>query len=133
MWRAQGGIGGHLVEVADGAGDASDEESPDEDPILKRLYAMLTSQHGDGCSRSEEVRGYRADVLVRNDTGTTALLLDRGYDEMSPGRHLRVQYERRRLLADPAEQHVTLRVPGWQVFRGDSPEDEGGDSRLLGR
>lgn len=122
VWRAQGGIGGHLAKISDDADDTSDEESPDEDPILKRLYAMLTSQAGNDCSLSKEVRGHRADVLVRNDTGTTALLLDRGYDEMSPGRHLRLQYERRRLLADPAEQHATLRVPGWKVFGDDSPE-----------
>ncbi|SDP36460.1 Caspase domain-containing protein [Actinopolyspora xinjiangensis] len=124
VWRKQGGIGGYLAEIAgnDGSGPW-DEPDLTEDRLLMRLYKQLSSRTSGECSLAEEVRGHRADVLVSEGAGETAVLLDRGYGEMPPGRHLRLRYEHSRLLAAPEEGRAAFRVPAWRLF----------DERFLGR
>nr|WP_242687736.1 MULTISPECIES: AAA domain-containing protein [unclassified Actinopolyspora] len=129
-WRAQGGIGGRIAEIAEGADERSDEVDPTDDQLLMRLYTLLDSAGSVECSLAEKVRGHHTDVLVRDGSGTTAVLLDRGYDGMPPGRHMRLQYERRRLLNEPGGEQTALRIPGWRVFDQEVFDSANGLHRL---
>ncbi|MHA6804646.1 caspase, EACC1-associated type [Salinifilum ghardaiensis] len=130
-WREQGGVGRHLSEVAGDADKLSEDVDPTDDRMLMRLHRILASRRGNECSLSEEVSGHRADLLVRNAAGATAVLLDRGHDGTSPGRHLRLQYERCRLLADPQGNPAARRVPGWRVFDGENLDAGEAGGRIL--
>ncbi|PSK98222.1 AAA domain-containing protein [Haloactinopolyspora alba] len=103
-----------------------------DDPVAADGVAELLSRRlaDAGYTRIESnavLDGYRCDLLVGTEDGTTAVLLDRGVaPNEDPARHLRRMFGRRRLLdgvrpeTEPALGPVTrvLRVPAWQVRSG---------------
>lgn len=98
------------------------------DPLVELLCARLAAAGHAEVEPNAVVDGYRVDVLVRTPSGSTAVLLDRGWPGDDADRHLRLLLRRRRLLTGLVPESglppVTrvLRVPTWQV-RSDEPID----------
>ncbi|MFJ4102263.1 caspase, EACC1-associated type [Amycolatopsis japonica] len=98
--------------------DAADANAPNRQfaPVLDdlplRLYERLTRDPQNQVELSVVRNGYHADAVVRTGTAETPVLLDRGpATDASPGRHLRLQFARTRLLGSNAR-----RVPAWQLL-----------------
>lgn len=95
------------------------------DPLLDLLCARLAEAGHTEVEPNAVVDGYRVDVLVRTPSGSTAVLLDRGWPGDDAARHLRLLLRRRRLLTGLVPESglppVTrvLRVPTWQVRSGE--------------
>ncbi|MFI0466583.1 AAA domain-containing protein [Saccharopolyspora sp. 5N102] len=117
FWRRTGGIGGVLVDAADQQADDDDAETA-LDPLLLRLHARLGHSAGTEVRIHPAFDGYLADALVRDHGTSTAVLLDRGLgtDSMAAARHLRLQFERQRLLVGDVEDRRSIRVPAWQLY-----------------
>ncbi|ALG12507.1 caspase, EACC1-associated type [Kibdelosporangium phytohabitans] len=111
FWGGQTGVGRILV---DAAASASRQQATDLelDPLLLRLHEQLSSRVE--CRLHEVVSGHVADAVVVDPSGTSTILLDRGYEDTDPARHLRLQYERKRLLAQPDQP--ARRMPAWRLF-----------------
>ncbi|WP_146605286.1 AAA domain-containing protein [Jiangella anatolica] len=94
------------------------------DALVEALCARLAAAGIDDVEPNAVVDGYRVDVLVRTPSGSTAVLLDRGWPGEDAARHLRLLLRRRRLLTGLVPESglppVTrvLRVPTWQVRSG---------------
>lgn len=116
LWSKEGGIGYILINAA--------EESPEDrsngvdalDPLLMRLDARLNISSNIQVELLKTLDGYCVDAVVLNGVTTTAVLLDRGYGDIAPARHLRLQYERQRLLAEPNRTRRAERIPAWRLF-----------------
>jgi hypothetical protein len=94
------------------------------DPLVEALCERLAAAGHTEVEPNAVVDGYRVDVLVRTPSGSTAVLLDRGWPGEDAARHLRLLLRRRRLLTGLVPESglppVTkvLRVPTWQVRSG---------------
>ncbi|RIQ30117.1 DEAD/DEAH box helicase, partial [Jiangella rhizosphaerae] len=97
------------------------------DPLIELLCRRLADAGHTEVEPNAVVDGYRVDVLVRTPSGSTAVLLDRGWpgEDADAARHLRLLLRRRRLLTGLVPESglppVTrvLRVPAWQVRSGE--------------
>lgn len=95
------------------------------DPLVETLCERLTAAGAGTAEPNAVVDGYRVDVLLRTPSGSTAVLLDRGWPGEDAARHLRLLLRRRRLLLGLVPESglppVTrvLRVPAWQVRSGE--------------
>lgn len=95
------------------------------DPLVELLCERLAAAGHTEVEPNAVVDGYRVDVLVRTPSGSTAVLLDRGWQGEDPARHLRLLLRRRRLLTGLVPESglppVTrvLRVPTWQLRAGE--------------
>ncbi|SEF16684.1 AAA domain-containing protein [Jiangella alba] len=95
------------------------------DPLVEALCTRLEAAGAGDVEPNAVVDGYRVDVLVRTPSGSTAVLLDRGWPGEDAARHLRLLLRRRRLLTGLVPESglppVTrvLRVPTWQVRSGE--------------
>ncbi|WP_152690871.1 AAA domain-containing protein [Jiangella alkaliphila] len=95
------------------------------DPLVELLCTRLAAAGHTEVEPNAVVDGYRVDLLVRKPSGSTAVLLDRGWPGEDADRHLRLLLRRRRLLTGLVPESglppVTrvLRVPTWQVRSGE--------------
>ncbi|MFG2113599.1 AAA domain-containing protein [Streptomyces sp. NPDC048718] len=116
-WRKRGGVAASLLDAAERDGARSPGSA--EDPLLKRLYQVLSQQPEAAVSLGENVHGHRVDALVRDADGTVtrAVLLDRGPKEGADAtRHLRVMLHRRNLLAGGDDGAEATRWPVWRLY-----------------
>lgn len=118
LWRGRGGVGAALWAAANTAGGnvvGKDGGEPRE--LVKRLYRSLsTGNPGGGVELGGTVNGHPTDALVRQDDGTTAVLLDPGPGEGTDEvRHLRLMLRRRELLDG---RNAAVRIPAWRLYDG---------------
>nr|WP_042186548.1 AAA domain-containing protein [Kibdelosporangium sp. MJ126-NF4]CEL17343.1 DNA helicase [Kibdelosporangium sp. MJ126-NF4]CTQ91429.1 DNA helicase [Kibdelosporangium sp. MJ126-NF4] len=118
FWRTQTGVGRVLVDAAANASDQRVAADSELDPLLLRLHEQLSGRADAECSLHEVVSGYVTDAMVTDSSGKRTILLDRGHGSLDPARHLRLQYERQRLLAQSG--HPATRVPAWRLFDSSS-------------
>lgn len=118
LWHSRDGIGRVLADAAEDSPEDELINADTQDSLLSRLHHQLSSQPAKPFSLREKVNGYRADALISDGAHTTAVLLDRGHVDakLEPGRHLRLQYERRALLTREADGGTAIRIPAWQLF-----------------
>lgn len=116
LWLKEGGIGYVLVNAAEESFEDRSAEVDDLDPLLMRLDKQLDISSDIQVELLKTLDGYCVDAVVVDGAHTTAVLLDRGYGDTAPARHLRLQYERHRLLAEADGTRRTVRIPAWRLF-----------------
>ncbi|MFC3451373.1 caspase, EACC1-associated type [Amycolatopsis speibonae] len=104
---------GEIDDVLDAAdAKAPRRSAPVLDELPLRLYGWLSRDPANQVELSVSRDGYHADAVVRAGADEAAILLDRGAAaDASPGRHLRLEFARTRLLGPKAR-----RVPAWQLL-----------------
>jgi RecA/RadA recombinase len=116
FWLKEGGIGQALVNVAEEPPEDRSNELDALDPLLNRLDQQLNISSNIQVKLLEILDGYDVDAVVLDSVTTTAVLLDRGHSDIAPARHLRLQYERQRLLAEQDTTRRVVRIPAWRLF-----------------
>lgn len=114
LWRKEGGVGHALANAAEESPEDRSNGVDDLDPLLMRLYGQLSTWPNTQVLKTLD--GYLADAVVLDGATTTAVLLDRGYADIDPARHLRLQYERQHLLAGADGTRRAVRIPAWRLF-----------------
>ncbi|MGH3428364.1 MAG: DEAD/DEAH box helicase, partial [Mycobacteriales bacterium] len=116
LWLREGGVGHALVNAAEELSEDRSNGLDDLDHLLMRFNEQLNARSNTKVELLKTLDGYRADAVVLKDGRATAVLLDRGYDDVGPARHLRLQYERQRLLAGADGVCQAVRIPAWRLF-----------------
>jgi hypothetical protein len=113
FWATRPGIGADLAASL----TEPDEQPPDSDPLLQRLYEQLSQSPGAAVELAVTVNGYHADALMHLDGKSTALILDRSTTtDEDPARHLRLQYRRTELLRGPPGTCEAVRLAAWRLY-----------------
>jgi hypothetical protein len=116
FWAKEGGIGHILVNVAEERPEDKSDVVGALDPLLNQLDEQLNISSNIKVKLLDILDGYHVDAVVLDGVTTTAVLLDRSYSDIAPARHLRLQYERQRLLAEVDETRRAVRIPAWRLF-----------------
>jgi len=121
FWRGRPGVVGERADLAQGdAATPLPRVSPSTVEGVRRAGDMLHRQLEETRPpvnyRRDVVRdGYWCDFLLEPSTDPVALLLDHGYGDLDPARHLRLQLERRDRLAGTGVCHA-IRIPAWRAL-----------------
>lgn len=114
LWTARGGIGAALASAADSS--ATSFADGGDDMLLSRLYELTRTVPDSTTELLVPLDGYRADAVVSDGSGSTAVLLDRGAGSAELAHHLRLSMARSRLLRDPNSGREGVRLPAWRLF-----------------
>jgi hypothetical protein len=120
FWRGRSGVVGTLANVADEDGAIPARTSPSTADGRRRaadlLHRQLEKTQPPIEYRRDVVRdGYSCDFLLNPSADPVALLLDDGYGDRDPARHLRLQLEFCNRFAGTGVRHAS-RVPAWRAL-----------------